>query len=93
MQVLQQETRAVSLLELELNTQLEFGGIQTEAAETAIRRAKKGGLLTGEHALGIASLSEGVSNLQRLLRSARHAAKGTLMEAEIEALVAGCVAP
>ena len=84
---MQSETRAVSILEVELGTVLDFGGIRTEDAATALRRARKGALLTGTHALGVAGLIEGASNLQRLLGNARHACQGTLFHAQITDVV------
>lgn len=87
LQILQSQTRAVSVLEVELGTVLDFGGIRTEDAATALRRARKGALLNGSHALGVAGLVDGAANLQRLLGNARHACRGTEVHAQIADLV------
>lgn len=75
------------MLEVELGTVLDFGGIRTEDAATALRRARKGALLNGSHALGVAGLVDGAANLQRLLGNARHACRGTEVHAQIAGLV------
>lgn len=87
LQTLQRETKAVSVLETQLATSLDFGGISTDAAETALRRANKGGILTGELCQGVATLILGAQGIQSTLRSARTTAQGTALLQQIEVLI------
>lgn len=90
MQILQEETKAVSVLEVYLATSLDFGGISTDAAETALRRANKGGMLTGDLLLGVASLIQGAQGIQSSLRGARSTAQGSSYLSQIQVLVNPC---
>lgn len=92
MQELQVETQAVEVLETQLNTSLDFGGINTDGAATALRRAAKGGLLTGEQMLGVAGLLAGGDRLQRLLRTAYNTAADTLLQPALDILADRCAA-
>eukprot|EP00892_Ulva_mutabilis_P010253 jgi/Ulvmu1/75/UM001_0078.1 len=84
---LRQETKAVSVLEVDLATSLDFGGISTDSAETALRRANKGGMLTGDLCLGVASLIYGAQGIQSTLRAARTTAQGSSYLEQIQCLV------
>lgn len=75
------------VLEVYLATSLDFGGISTDAAETALRRANKGGMLTGDLCLGVATLIQGAQGIQSSLKTARSTAKGTGYQEQIEVLV------
>lgn len=91
-QELQRETQAAELLETELAVSLDFGGINTDAASTGLRRAAKGGMLSGDILLGIAGLLAGAERLQRLMRGGRNAAHNTEREAAVEVLAGRCAA-
>lgn len=86
-QRLQSDSKTVSLLEGEIGIVLDFGGIRTSEASTGLRRARKGALLDGSHALGVAGLIDGSLNLQRTMRNARHAVQGTQLHTQITPLV------
>lgn len=81
----------MSVLEAYLATSLDFGGISTEAAETALRRAYKGGMLTGDLCQGVATLIHGAQGIQSTLRGARSTAQGSSYLEQIEVLVNPCV--
>ena len=66
------ETRAVDALEAEFAADVDFGGIQTAPAAESIRRAARGGLLSGSGLVSIASLLTGAAKLQK---SIKHVAK------------------
>jgi hypothetical protein len=90
LQSLQNKTKAVSVLEVEVGVVLDFGGISSEHSSAALRRARKGALLTGVQAMGVAGLIDGASNLQRVLGKARQATLGTALHEQISGLVSGC---
>jgi dsDNA-specific endonuclease/ATPase MutS2 len=76
-QELQQETRAVEALEHGCQVHLEFRGINSDVATSALNRAAKGGVLTANGLLALAQISEAAGNLQQVMRKARSVAKGS----------------
>lgn len=89
-QELQSETRAVQSLELHLQTYLDFGGIDTDAAGTGLRRAAKGGMLQGEHLLALVRLCDGAGRLQAALRAAKATAATTRHASSVNVLADRC---
>jgi len=53
---LQNETKAVEVLEAKLKVEFKFGNTSTELMEGALRRCRKGGLLTAEQLMSISAL-------------------------------------
>ncbi|CAL5224634.1 g7352 [Coccomyxa viridis] len=64
------ETRAMDVLEAELAADLDFGGISTSQAADGVKRAQRGGMLTGAMLTAVASLLTGATRLQRGIISA-----------------------
>ncbi|KAK9818002.1 hypothetical protein WJX72_005611 [[Myrmecia] bisecta] len=64
------ETQAVDALEAEYAVPLDFGGCQTEQTAEALKRASKGGMLTGPQALAVATMLVAAQRLQRAILSA-----------------------
>ncbi|KAG2444932.1 hypothetical protein HXX76_001668 [Chlamydomonas incerta] len=60
-----EQTRAITLLEYEWATTLDYGGIQTSEAESGLGRAAKGGMLTAQQLRGIVSLVNGAERLRK----------------------------
>ncbi|GAX78758.1 hypothetical protein CEUSTIGMA_g6195.t1 [Chlamydomonas eustigma] len=66
------ETRAMTMLEYDFSTTLDFGGIATTEAESAIKRAAKGGLCSTSELKGAVSLFLGAEALKKqIVLSAR----------------------
>ena len=84
------ETKAAETLEMVLAVSLDFGGINTDSASTALRRAAKGGMLAADLLQGVYGVLVGAERLQRLMRGGRNAAQNTVNEAAIEKLSARC---
>lgn len=61
--------RAITTLEYEFSTALDFGGIATSEAESAIKRASKAGLCSSGELVGAVSLFTGAENLKRQVGS------------------------
>jgi dsDNA-specific endonuclease/ATPase MutS2 len=59
------ETRAALALELELASAVDFGGMSTNAAEAAIRRASKGGAATGVQLRALVGTLQGAVRIRR----------------------------
>ncbi|KIY94552.1 DNA mismatch repair protein MutS2 [Monoraphidium neglectum] len=63
------ETRAVITLELDYSSTLDFGGINTGDAEGAIRRADKGGMVSGPQLRGLVTLINGADKLRKQIQT------------------------
>ncbi|GBF93591.1 DNA mismatch repair protein [Raphidocelis subcapitata] len=63
------ETRAVIALELDYTSTLDFGGINTGDAEAAIRRADKGGMVSGTQLRGLVTLLNGAEKLRKQIQT------------------------
>jgi hypothetical protein len=77
----------VEVLETQLNSSLDFGGINTDIAASALRRAAKGGMLSGDQALGVGGLLAGGERLQR---TARNTVADTLLAPSVDILANRC---
>lgn len=71
------DTKAVQALEGEYAVEIEFGGIQTAQASDALRRASRGGMLSGQLLQAVASLIQGMSKLQKAIAVAARQAEAT----------------
>eukprot|EP00198_Chlamydomonas_reinhardtii_P000810 XP_001690145.1 predicted protein [Chlamydomonas reinhardtii] len=60
-----EQTRAITLLEYDWATSLDYGGIQTSEAEAGLSRAAKGGMLTPQQLRGIVTLVNGAERLRK----------------------------
>lgn len=81
------ETRAVDVLESEFAAELDFGGLQSDYAETALNRSAKGGMLSGQQLQAVASVLMGAAKLQRTIKAAAREADGGAIAAVIEPIV------
>jgi len=59
------ETRAALALELDLSSAVDFGGMPTDGAEAAIRRASKGGAATGLQLRALVATLQGAVRIKR----------------------------
>ncbi|KAK9866014.1 hypothetical protein WJX84_002049 [Apatococcus fuscideae] len=73
-QKLLRETAAMDVLESQYAASLDFGGMSTDEAETALRRVRKGGMLTGRMLNGVASVLIGAASLRASITSAARSA-------------------
>ncbi|CAK0787588.1 hypothetical protein CVIRNUC_010810 [Coccomyxa viridis] len=73
----------MDVLEAELAADLDFGGISTSQAADGVKRAQRGGMLTGAMLAAVASLLTGATRLQRAIISAAAASQegGQISEA------------
>ena len=69
-EALLEETRAVNALQADYATELEFGGIETALADEALRRARRGGMLSGAALLAVSSLMRGTAKLKKNIQIA-----------------------
>lgn len=76
------ETAAASFIEGELGRELEFGGVSTASAASALTRAARGGLLSGPDLSAVASLAAGATRLAGAVRAAARAAEGMEIDGE-----------
>ncbi|EFJ45039.1 hypothetical protein VOLCADRAFT_40753, partial [Volvox carteri f. nagariensis] len=60
-----EQTRAITVLEYDWATSLDFGGIQTSDAESGLSRASKGGMLSAEQLRALVSLVNGAERLRK----------------------------
>ena len=72
------ETRAAMILEMEYSTALDFGGIDTDGGESALKRAAKGGMCSPSELKGAVSIFEGANALRRQVLSASRANESNL---------------
>jgi len=63
-----------------MGRELEFGGVATASAASALARAARGGLLSGRDLAAVASLADGAVRLTAAVRSAARAAEGMQVE-------------
>ena len=74
------ETAAAAFIEGELGRELEFGGVATASAASALTRAARGGLLSGPDLAAVASLAGGATRLSGAVRAAARAAEGMVIQ-------------
>ncbi|GIL91154.1 hypothetical protein Vretifemale_18815, partial [Volvox reticuliferus] len=60
-----EQTRAITVLEYDWATSLDYGGIQTSEAESGLSRAAKGGMLSAEQLRAIVTLVNGADKLRK----------------------------
>ena len=70
-------TRAVMALTGEYAAELDFGGIQTAQASDALRRAARGGVLSGPALQSVCTLLQGTGKLQKAIEVAARQAEAT----------------
>ncbi|GLC37921.1 hypothetical protein PLESTF_000610400 [Pleodorina starrii] len=60
-----EQTRAITVLEYDWATSLDYGGIQTSEAESGLSRAAKGGMLSAQQLRAIVTLVNGADRLRK----------------------------
>eukprot|EP00891_Asterochloris_glomerata_P006948 jgi/Astpho2/6948/e_gw1.00107.204.1_t len=81
------DTAALVALESDYAVSLDFGGTSTQQASQALKRASRGGMLTGLQLASISSLLIGASRLKRAIQGAVRSAEDSGASATFEPLV------
>lgn len=71
-------------METEFGAELDFGGVQSAQAESALNRAAKGGMLSGSGLQAVASLLLGAARLSRAVKAVGREAEGSMAVAVME---------
>lgn len=82
------ETAAMMLMESEYATALDFGGINTSEAAVSIRRASRGGLLSGQQLVAVVSVVQGGSKLRTAITAVVKQAQGDARPDALQPLAA-----